>query len=69
MIIPNQNEYDNIETSVLSDRTNYYIDAYGRIRPVEKGCFLENFYRQQIKYYTQKLLECEKNVYINNFWR
>lgn len=69
VMIPNQIECDGMEITVLSDRTDYYIDAYGRVRPVEKGCFLEDFYRQQIKYYTRKLRECEENVCRNNYWR
>ena len=47
----------------------YYIDMYGRVRPVEKGCFLKEYYRQQIEFYNRKLRECEGDICGDSKWR
>ena len=48
-------------SSVLSNRTDVYINENGKLVKVEKDTFYKKYLKNQIEYYTHLLAEFEKN--------
>ena len=62
MVIPNQIDYIDTQRSVLSDRTDAYVNENGRMVKIEYGYFYKRFCREQIEYYLNELAKCEKDI-------
>lgn len=62
MVIPSQIDYIDTQRTVLSDRTDAYINEDGRLIKIEQGYFYEKFLRDQIKDYTKRLERYCRNM-------
>lgn len=62
MIIPNQIDYIDTQRTVLSDRTDAYINENGRLIKIEQGYFYERFLRDQIEDYLKRLFEYRRHM-------
>ena len=69
MVIPNQIDYIDTQRTVLSDRTDAYINENGRMVKIEPGYFYKRFCREQIEFYTRELEKCETNMGRDYYWR
>lgn len=79
ILFPQQLEYEDMQITVLpegywtrtvlSDKTDMYINENGRMVKIEPGYFYKRFCREQIEFYTRELEKCETDMGRDYYWR